>query len=82
MNLLFYLALARMTLGATVAIEFTGPLALAFIGSRRLLDLLWAALVLAGLALLLHLLRGCSSTPRCQRCSLWLDILPSRWSCP
>ncbi len=54
MNLLFYLALARMTLGAAVSIEFTGPLALAFIGSRRPLDLLWAALVLAGLALLLR----------------------------
>ena len=54
MNLLFYLALARMTLGAAVSIEFTGPLTLAFIGSRRPLDLLWAALVLAGLALLLR----------------------------
>ncbi len=54
MNLLFYLALARMTLGAAVSIEFTGPLTLAFAGSRRPLDLLWAALVLAGLALLLR----------------------------
>ena len=54
MNLLFYLALARMTLGAAVSIEFTGPLTLAFIGSRRPVDLLWAALVLAGLALLLR----------------------------
>ncbi len=54
MNLLFYLALARMTLGAAVSIEFTGPLTLAFAGSRRPLDLLWAALVLAGLTLLLR----------------------------
>ena len=52
-NLLFYLSLARLPLGAAVAIEFTGPLTLAFIGSRRLLDLLWAALVVGGLVLLL-----------------------------
>ena len=42
-----------VSLGVAVAIEFTGPLALAVCGSRRGLDLLWAALVVIGLALLL-----------------------------
>ncbi len=54
MNLLFYLSLVRLPLGAAVAIEFTGPLALALIGSRRRLDLVWAMLVVCGLALLLE----------------------------
>lgn len=53
MNLLFYLALDHLPLGVAVAVEFTGPLALAILGSRHRLDLLWAGLMLAGLALLL-----------------------------
>lgn len=54
MNFAFYIALVRLPLGLVVAFEFMGPLSLALIGSRRLLDLLWAGMVLSGLYLLLR----------------------------
>ncbi|HET7845196.1 MAG TPA: EamA family transporter [Xanthomonadales bacterium] len=53
MNLCFYMALRTIPLGIAVALEFTGPLAIALFGSRRALDLAWVGLVVAGLALLL-----------------------------
>jgi inner membrane transporter RhtA len=52
MNAAFYASIARLPLGVAVTLEFTGPLAVAIIGSRRRLDLLWVALAGSGIALL------------------------------
>jgi len=52
MNLAFYEALDRAPLGIVVTVEFLGPLAVAVLGSRRLLDLVWVVLAGAGVGLL------------------------------
>jgi inner membrane transporter RhtA len=52
MNVCFYESLSRVPLGIAVTIEFLGPLAVAVVGSRRALDLVWVVLAGAGVALL------------------------------
>jgi inner membrane transporter RhtA len=52
MNALFYQAVARIPLGPAVTLEVLGPLALSVLASRRVINLLWASLALAGVFLL------------------------------
>ena len=49
MNVLIYRAIAHIPIGIAVAIEVTGPLAVAAIASRRPADLLWIGLAAGGL---------------------------------
>jgi Predicted permease, DMT superfamily len=60
MNMLFYMSLQTVPLGIAVALEFTGPLAVALWASRKLIDFLWVALAVIGLLLLIPI--GESST--------------------
>ncbi len=52
MNLVFYLSLRTVPLGVAVTVEFLGPLLLALVQTRRVVDLCWALLAAGGVALL------------------------------
>jgi len=55
MNYLFYLSIQTVPLGVAVALEFTGPLAVALFASRRPVDFVWVVLAVLGLWFLLPL---------------------------
>jgi inner membrane transporter RhtA len=48
LNVVLYEAIARVSLGTVVSLQFLGPLALALLGVRRRLDGLWIAAAAAG----------------------------------
>ena len=52
MNLVFYLSLSTVPLGVAVTVEFMGPLLLALVQTRRVVDFFWAFLAGAGVLLL------------------------------
>ena len=52
MNFAFYLSIERIPLGISVALQFLGPLGIALASSRRLTDVLWAALAVGGIMML------------------------------
>lgn len=52
MNLIFYYGVQLIPLGLAVTIEYTGPLGLALLTSRKATDFLWALLAAAGVVLI------------------------------
>jgi inner membrane transporter RhtA len=77
MNLCFYIALKTVPLGIGVAVEFTGPLAVAVIASRRTIDFAWAALAAAGIILILPIFGA--SAPADFHGILWALLAGACW---
>jgi inner membrane transporter RhtA len=77
MNLCFYIALKTVPLGIGMAVEFTGPLAVAVVASRRAVDFVWAALAAAGIILILPIFRA--SAPVDLRGILWALLAGACW---
>jgi inner membrane transporter RhtA len=80
MNFSFYQALDRIPLAVAVTIEFIGPLAVALLGSRRRIDLLWVALAGAGIILLapIGIFGGIALNPLGVSLALLAGVL---WAC-
>lgn len=82
MNWSFYEALNRLPLGPAVTVEFAGPLTVAILGSRRVLDLLWAALAGGGVALLAFAGSDGSGSAGLNALGLLLAVVAgSCWAC-
>ena len=58
MQLMFYFAIERIPLGIGVALEFSGPLLIALLSSKRKRDFIWVTLAILGIIFLLPDLTG------------------------
>jgi inner membrane transporter RhtA len=63
MSIAIYSAIDRIPLGIASTLEFVGPLGVAVLGSRRLLDLVWVGLAAIGVFLLAPFHSGTSLDP-------------------
>ncbi|MFD2582716.1 DMT family transporter [Pedobacter vanadiisoli] len=52
MNMIFYMAIARIPIGLGVTLEFVGPLVLAIFGSKKAIDFIWVILAATGIILI------------------------------
>src|SRR5512133_613561 len=77
MNMLFYMSLRTVPFGLAVAIEFSGPLTVALLSSRRRIDFVGRALAAVGLGFLLPL--GLSPTPRDPEGVLYVRAAAVGW---